>query len=161
MALDYKDEAAEMELYLESLLLIERLHRRFLDVLKSELERLGRTDVNSVQSLILYNIGDEDLTIGELTNRGYDLGSNVSYNVKKLVENEYLLQERSVHDRRSVRVRLSPKGQELRQRVHALFERHAGSLQRGAGLGAAQIAEMNGALKSLERYWDDHLRFRG
>src|SRR5690606_16006261 len=98
------------DLYREALLLIERLHRRFLDVLKAELDRLGRADVNNVQALILYNIGDDAITIGELTNRGYYLGSNVSYNVKKLVEAGYLEQERCAHDKRSVRVKLSEKG---------------------------------------------------
>ncbi len=72
--------------YLVSLKLIERLHRLLLDVIKDEFERLGRSDVNSVQALLLYNIGDAELTAGELTSRGYYLGSNVSYNLKKLVE---------------------------------------------------------------------------
>ena len=72
--------------YLVSLKLVERLHRLLLDVIKDEFERLGRTDVNSVQALLLYNIGDAELTAGELTSRGYYLGSNVSYNLKKLVD---------------------------------------------------------------------------
>ena len=92
--------------YYESIQLIERLHRHFLDVLKVELDKKGMQDINNVQSMILYNIGDDELTVGELTIRGYYLGSNVSYNVKKMVENGYLVQERSVHDKRSIRVRL-------------------------------------------------------
>ncbi len=36
--------------YLVSLKLIERLHRLLLDVIKDEFERLGRSDVNSVQA---------------------------------------------------------------------------------------------------------------
>mgnify|MGYP001324890555 CR=1 FL=1 len=99
--------------YLEAIQMIERLHRHFLDVLKVELERRGVPDINNVQSMILFNIGDDELTVGELTARGYYLGSNVSYNVKKMVENGYILQERSVHDKRSFRVRLSDKGIEL------------------------------------------------
>ena len=91
--------------YLETIRLIERLHRRFLDVIKTELDRLGIEDINNVQTLILSNISNEQLTVGELTARGYYLGSNVSYNVKKLVENGYLNQERSPHDRRMTRVR--------------------------------------------------------
>ena len=98
------------EQYLESIHLIERLHRQFLEVVKGELERQDIQDVNNVQAVILYNIGKDELTVGELTNRGYYLGSNVSYNVRKMVENNYLIQERSTHDRRSVRVRLSEKG---------------------------------------------------
>ena len=73
-------------LYLEALTLVERLHRRLLDVIKDEFDRRGRSDVNSVQALLLYNIAGKELTAGELRTRGYYLGSNVSYNVKKLVE---------------------------------------------------------------------------
>src|SRR5215213_2945439 len=72
--------------YLEVLHLVERLHRRLLDVIKDEFERRGRDDVNSVQALLLYNLGDKELTASELRTRGYYLGSNVSYNVKKLVD---------------------------------------------------------------------------
>ena len=100
--------------YYESIQLIERLHRHFLDVLKVELDKQHIQDINNVQSMILFNIGNDDLTVGELTIRGYYLGSNVSYNVKKMVENGYLEQERSVHDKRSVRVKLSEKGMNLK-----------------------------------------------
>jgi hypothetical protein len=72
--------------YLEALTLVERLHRRLLDVIKDEFDRRGSADINSVQALLLYNIGDKELTAGELRTRGYYLGSNVSYNLKKLVE---------------------------------------------------------------------------
>jgi DNA-binding MarR family transcriptional regulator len=95
------------EQYLVTTRLIERLHRRFLDVIKAELDRLSILDINNVQTLILFNISEDQLTVGELTRRGYYLGSNVSYNVKKLVENGYLIQKRSEHDRRETRVSLS------------------------------------------------------
>ena len=96
--------------YLEVIRLIERLHRQFLEVVKTELDLAGVEDINNIQALILFNIGQDEMTVGELTNRGYYLGSNVSYNVRKMVENGYLIQERSTHDRRSIRVRLSDKG---------------------------------------------------
>ena len=103
--------------YLEVISLIERLHRNFLEVVKLELEGLGIHDINNVQGMMLYNIGDAEMTVGELTLRGCYLGSNVSYNVKKMVENGYLVQERSLHDRRSIRVRLTEKGTTLRDQV--------------------------------------------
>src|SRR5882672_3117006 len=118
------------QVYTESILLIERLHRRFLDVVKTELDRLKIDDVNNVQTLILYNISSEQLTIGELTNRGYYLGSNVSYNVKKLVENDYLVQERAPHDKRSTRIRLSDKGMKLCRRIDELHQRNIDMLSR-------------------------------
>src|SRR3546814_5884749 len=98
-----REAAVVINEYLSSINLIERLHRQFLEVVKGELDRLGVQDINNVQALILYNIADDELTVGELTNRGYYLGSNVSYNVKKMVENDDLIQERSTHDRRSIR----------------------------------------------------------
>jgi DNA-binding MarR family transcriptional regulator len=96
-------------LYLESLTLVERLHRRLLDVIKDEFERRNRDDVNSVQALLLYNIGDAELSASELRTRGYYLGSNVSYNVKKLVELGFLHHARSRIDRRSVRIRMNER----------------------------------------------------
>lgn len=80
-----QDEAFRAE-YLQGLRLIERLHRLLLDVIKDEFDRQGGAELNSVQALLLYNIGEGELTAGELKTRGYYLGSNVSYNLKKLVE---------------------------------------------------------------------------
>ena len=102
--------------YLEVISLVERLHRQFLEVVKLELEGLRVHDINNVQAMMLFNIGDAEMTVGELTLRGCYLGSNVSYNVKKMVENGYLEHERSVHDRRSIHVRLTEKGGKLRDR---------------------------------------------
>lgn len=142
--------------YLESILLIERLHRRFLDVVKAELDRLKIDDINNVQTLILYNIGQEELTVGELTNRGYYLGSNVSYNVKKMVENGYLVQERSPHDKRSVRVKVSPKGLEVCKRMDELYMRHVDLLRR-KDPQLEELAHINGELIRLERFWTDNI----
>ncbi len=146
--------------YYESILLIERLHRHFLEVLKTELDRLGIQDINNVQCLILYNIGDDDLTVGELTARGYYLGSNVSYNVKKMVENGYLNQERSTHDRRSVRVRLSEKGLALRTRIGDMFERQVTTLDQ-AGFAPEELVACNETLHKLERFWSTSIDYSG
>jgi DNA-binding MarR family transcriptional regulator len=145
------------EIYIEAILLIERLHRRFLDVIKTELDRLKIEDINNIQTLILYNINTEQLTIGELTVRGYYLGSNVSYNVKKLVENNYLVQERSPHDKRSTRVKLSEKGLTLCQRIDELYHRNIDSLTRAGNPNAKALADTNVALKQLERFWTDYI----
>ncbi|MEE3625095.1 MarR family winged helix-turn-helix transcriptional regulator [Nitrospirillum sp. BR 11752] len=144
--------------YYDSILLIERLHRHFLEVLKVELDRQGVQDINNVQSLILYNIGEDELTVGELTARGYYLGSNVSYNVKKMHENGYLTQERSAHDRRSVRVRLSGKGIALRDKINTLFERQVGALGE-AGLSADELTKANDLMRKLERFWTSALDY--
>src|SRR5215510_6644767 len=118
--------------YLECISLIERLHRHFLEVVKLELEGLGIHDINNVQGLMLFNIGEAEMTVGELTLRGCYLGSNVSYNVKKMVENGYLAQQRSLHDRRSIHVRLTEKGIKLRDRLTAMHQRHAEMLPHAA-----------------------------
>ena len=138
--------------------LIERLHRCFLDVVKVELDRFGVQDINNVQSLILYNIGMDELTIGELTARGYYLGSNVSYNVKKMVENGYLAQERSQHDRRSTRVRLTSKGQALRTKLETMFSRQADALE-GTGLRVGDVETLNATLRRLEGFWSGNLAY--
>lgn len=142
--------------YIETILLIERLHRRFLDVIKTELDRLKIEDVNNVQTLILYNINNEQLTIGELTNRGYYLGSNVSYNVNQLVENGFLVKERSPHDKRSTRVKLSDKGLALCKRIDELYQRHVDSLKNG-NPDMNGLTTMNNTLHQLERFWTSYI----
>ena len=146
--------------YLVSLTLIERLHRLLLDVIKDEFERLGRTDVNSVQALLLYNIGDAELTAGELTSRGYYLGSNVSYNLKKLVDAGYIDHQRSTVDRRSVRVKLTEKGQEVCKLVNTLYQRQLKSLEQVGGIGSDDLEVLNKALIRLERFWTDQIRYQ-
>jgi DNA-binding MarR family transcriptional regulator len=146
--------------YFVSLKLIERLHRLLLDVIKDEFERLGRTDVNSVQALLLYNIGDAELTAGELTSRGYYLGSNVSYNLKKLVDAGYIDHQRSTVDRRSVRVKLTDKGQEICKLVNTLYQRQLKSLEQVGGIGSDDLEVLNKALIRLERFWTDQIRYQ-
>jgi DNA-binding MarR family transcriptional regulator len=146
--------------YLETLSLIERLHRQLLDVIKDELERRSELEINSVQALMLFNIGDQELTAGELRTRGHYLGSNVSYNLKKLVELGYIHHERSDADRRAVCIRLTDKGQSIRRMVTALFERHLGSLRPVGNLVWDDFQRMNGALRRLERFWLDQVRYR-
>jgi DNA-binding MarR family transcriptional regulator len=144
--------------YLDTIRLIERLHRRFLDVIKTELDRLGIEDINNVQTLILSNISSEQLTVGELTARGYYLGSNVSYNVKKLVENGYLNQERSPHDKRMTRVRVSGKGLELCTRIDELYQINANELEREV-INRDQLGSTNQVLNALERYWSNYITY--
>lgn len=146
--------------YLVSLKLVERLHRLLLDVIKDEFERLGRADVNSVQALLLYNIGDAELTAGELTSRGYYLGSNVSYNLKKLVDAGYIHHQRSTTDRRSVRVRLTDKGREVCKVVNSLYHRQLRSLEQVGGIGSDDLETLNKALIRLERFWTDQIRYQ-
>ena len=147
-------------LYLESLTMVERLHRRLLDVIKDEFERQGRNDINPVQALLLYNIGNTELTAGELRTRGYYLGSNVSYNLKKLVDQGYINHERSRVDRRSVRISLSEKGNQIAKVVDQLYERQVGSIEQVGGIKCDEFATLNKALQRLERFWTDQILYR-
>ena len=146
--------------YLEALSLVERLHRRLLDVIKDEFDRRDSGEVNSVQALLLYNIGDKELTASELRTRGYYLGSNVSYNVKKLVEMGYLHHARSRLDRRSVRISLTPKGKEVHQIVAQLYEKHAMTVENIGGVTCDEFRNLNTSLSRLERFWTDQIRYR-
>ena len=147
-------------LYLEALTLVERLHHRLLDVVKDDIERHGPGEINATQALLLYNLGDSELTAGELKSRGYYLGSNVSYNLKKLVAMGYISHQRSSTDRRSVRVSLTEKGKEVADMVGSLYERHTQSLQQVGGIELKDFEHLNKSLQRLERYWTDQIMYR-
>jgi DNA-binding MarR family transcriptional regulator len=146
--------------YYDSIQLIERLHRYFLDVVKTELDRKSILDINNVQAMILHNIGTDEMTVGELTLRGYYLGSNVSYNVKKMTENGYIAQERSVHDKRSIRVKLTEKGRDLHKVLDDMFERQEGKLIT-VGIENPDLVDFNATMKQLERFWASQTSFTG
>lgn len=145
--------------YLEALSLIERLHRLLLDVIKDEFERVGILEINAVQALLLFNIGENEVTAGELKSRGYYQGSNVSYNLKKLVDLGYMHHQRCEMDRRSVRVRLTEKGRNVRNLIDLLFERHAEGLEERGVIDLNRLDDTASSLKVMERYWSDQIRY--
>jgi len=148
-----------LDSYLENLSLVERLHRLLLDVIKDEFERVGVLEVNAVQALLLFNIGENEVTAGELKSRGYYQGSNVSYNLKKLVDMGYMHHQRCEIDRRSVRVRLTEEGRYIRNIVMDLFISQSGDLETRGILGIEKIEVVNAGLKRMERYWTDQIRY--
>ena len=143
--------------YLELLALIERLHRLLLDVVKDEFERLQIVELNPVQGLLLFNIGDKVVTAGELKTRGYYQGSNVSYNLKKLVSGGFVDHQRSTVDRRSVRVQLTDKGREVHNVVSELLRKQAQELV--GKLGSEELNELNADLRTIERFWAEAIRY--
>lgn len=153
------DESNFLTRYLETLSMIERLHRLLLDVIKDEFERLGIIDINAVQALLIFNIGDNEVTAGELKSRGYYQGSNVSYNLKKLVEAGYMHHQKCNIDRRAVRVRLTDKGRAIQRTVSELFDRHSQAMEEVTVLGDYRITDLNDALRRLERFWSDQIRY--
>lgn len=140
-------------LYFETITLIERLHHLFLDVIKIELDRLRLFDINNIQCFILYNVGKNEMTVGEISNRGYYLGSNVSYNLKKLVENGYFIQEKASHDKRASKVRLSEKGLKLYEKIDKVFTQQAANLKYN-GIVDQNLTETLKLLRKLESYWN-------
>lgn len=145
--------------YLELTRMIERLHRRYLDVVRAELNRLGIKDINAVQALLLNNIGHDEIIIRELIERGYYQGSNVSYNIKKLVDHGYIEQERDPHDKRSVRIRLTEKSQNLCAKLVEMEERNAAELD-SLGVSNESIDSVGETLRRLERLWSDFIHYR-
>ncbi len=139
--------------YIETVMLIEKLHRLHLDVIKYELDKLQIEDINNVQAMLLYNIGTGQVTIGELTNRGYYLGSNVSYNLKKMVSYNYITQEPSPHDRRSSRVRLSPKGLSLLEKIEVSISCQVEELVR-TGMTTETLRFTVKTLNDLGSFWE-------
>ena len=145
--------------YLESLQLLERMHRLMLDTIKDEFERLHRGDLTPVQAMILYNLGESEVSAGELRSRGMYQGSNVSYNLKKLVTMGYVHHERCDADRRSVRVRLTPEGQMVRDMVRGMFIRHAEDLAMSGVLEDPMLDLVNLQNRRIERYWTEQIRY--
>ena len=120
----------------------------------------GRSDVNSVQALLLYNIADKELTAGELRTRGYYLGSNVSYNVKKLVEMGFLHHARSRIARRALRISLTPKGRDVHDAVAGLYDKHVATVEQIGGISCDEFTKLNQSIARLERFWTDQVRYR-
>lgn len=154
------EELSVRDAYLAAIHLLERSHRRFLDAVKDELERLGHDEINNVQALLLFNLGEEELAPCELKARGYYLGSNVSYNLKKLLELGFIEQRKSTDDRRTVKVRLTDRGRAIVAGLEALIERHLASLSPIGGVSAEDLASVSRILRRLERYWTDQVLYR-
>jgi len=145
--------------YIETLAMLERLHRLMLDVIKDEFERLGILEINAVQALLLFNIAENEVTAGELKSRGYYQGSNVSYNLKKLVDLGFMHHQRSDIDRRSVRVRLTEKGLFVRATLTDLFARHSDILLRRSVMDGVVLDTINVSLKRMERFLTEQIRY--
>ena len=156
------DQTPVRPAYLEALTLVERLHRRLLDVIKDEFDRRGRADVNAVQALLLYNIADKELTAGELRTRGYYLGSNVSYNVKKLVESRLPAPFARSRARSSLGAHQPDRegrGRGPPPSSTALYEKHVTTVEQIGGIGNDEFAQPQPERSArLERFWTDQIK---
>ena len=145
--------------YVQLTRMIERLHRRFLDVLRFELERLHIDDISAPQALMLTKIEDRDISVRDIVERGYYLGSNASYNIRQMAQAGYVIQERSSHDRRSMRVRLTEKGKELCAKIAEFEDSHSKTL-RGDPSAMSEIESATETLRRIERTWSDYLSYQ-
>lgn len=141
-------------------MLVGRVHRRLLDIIEDELARHGRSDVNAVQALLLFNIGDQELSVSELHTRGGYTGTNVSYNVKKLIELGLISHQKSRVDRRSVRIRLTDEGRRVHDIVAAIYARQLATIEAIGGVSADQLETLNRTLQRLDRFWNDQILYR-
>lgn len=139
------------ENYYNTIIMIERMHRLFLDVLKNDLSKQRIRDINNIQAIIIYNVGHKKLSVGDLISHGYYQGSNVSYNLRKMVEGGYMLQCPNPHDRRVSDIELTEKGLEMYERIGKIFEEHSLSLQKN-NIDGESINKLIDTLDLIEKY---------
>lgn len=154
------DEGKELAIYKNSLALVERLHRQLLDVVKDDLDKCGHEELTPVQALLIYNISEHEWSAGELRARGCYLGSNVSYNLKKLHELKYVESKKSAYDKRQIKLRLTSSGCAVRDQLEATFARHAKTAAPVGGIDSSLLEGANKTLSRLERFWSDQIKFR-
>tara|TARA_R110002072_G_scaffold27401_24_gene89100 strand:+ start:5741 stop:6196 length:456 start_codon:yes stop_codon:yes gene_type:complete len=138
--------------------MIERLHRRMLDVIRFELEQAGVSDINPAQALMLTKIEGREVALRDIIDRGYYIGSNASYNIKQLAEADYVVQKRSDHDKRSVKVSLTKKGEELCKKLVDFNAAQASRLTQTKE-ATAQLGTTIEVLRTLESSWSEYLRY--
>jgi len=155
---DENPKVFRTEAHLDLVRTVERVHRRFLDLFRIDLGRLGIDDVSPSQVMMLFMIGSDELTVRDLIERGYYLGSNASYNLKRLVESGYVDRGVSERDRRSARIRLSEKGQKLCDAVQKIDGTYYHLVVRNPK-DARELETAIRALKRLEQAWSAALRY--
>lgn len=145
-------------MHLDLMRVIERMHRRHLDLLRADLMRHGVDDVSPAQVMMLFTIGTGDISVRNLIERGYYLGSNASYSLKRLIEAGYVQRTTSERDRRSARLRLSDKGLELCRLVRTVDQDYQVRLVRGQD----QAHDLNVTYRTLvrlEQEWTQAVRY--
>lgn len=157
---DAPDLAPELAEYHGLARLIERIHRRFHDVVRAGLLKHGIDDIGPVQALMVMLIGDDEPSVRDLMERGYYLGTNASYSLKILVDAGYIERGASQRDRRTARLRLSEKGRKLRVDLTEMERTQAAILVRNEE-EAADLKAAYRTLRRLDRIWGDMVRYAG
>lgn len=145
--------------YIELSRAAERVHRRFLDVLRTQLGRHGIRELNTIQALLLANIGEESLSMRELVDRGHYQPSIVSYHIRKLGDLGYLNLERSSYDKRAVDISITDKARHVIARIGEI-ERLLGTGVPGDSIPAEDLRQASRTLLAIEELWSDFIRQR-
>lgn len=153
------DFEVQVASYKDALSLVERLHRQLLDVVKDDLDRTGHEELTPVQALLIYNIGKEEWSAGELRSKGCYLGSNVSYNLKKLHELKYVESKKSPYDKRQIKLRLTENGRAVCDQLEKMFVRQAKNLTPTGGIEHNSLVGASKTLQRLERFWSDQIKY--
>lgn len=144
--------ATELSIYLDALAAVRHMHQRLFDVLKDELDRSGHNIKNAVQALLLYRLGDQELSFRDVSRRGCYLGTNASYSLRMLAEAGLIHQEPSRLDRRGVRISLTSKGFAVCDSVERLFQKHIRGLRQSNVVSGQELADVNAVLRRLDVY---------
>jgi DNA-binding MarR family transcriptional regulator len=155
---DRADAPAIDPVYSEATRLCERLHRRYLDIVRLALSRAGDDAITPVQALMLVDVGDGEVELRDLLDRGYYLSTTATYNLRKLAECGYVEQTRSQRDRRMSRIRLTRRGQELRDRLESLDSERCQAFLDRPGM-AEKLETAVEVLRELERSFFDYRRY--
>ncbi|WP_236042555.1 MarR family winged helix-turn-helix transcriptional regulator [Roseibium aggregatum] len=138
--------------HFELVRVIERMYRRYLDRLRVDLSRIGADDISPSHAMLLFTIGDDDLSVRDLMDRGHYLGSNASYSLKQLVQSGYVDRSASARDRRSARIRLTDKGKQLCKAITSADEVNQNQIVRSEQDRRA-LEETISMLRRLEVVW--------
>jgi DNA-binding MarR family transcriptional regulator len=137
----------------------EKNYRLFLDIIKQELDVIGAVDINAIQAFILMNINDNVVTIGEVITRGYYIGSNASYNIKKMTANNYVQQTQSDFDKRAAYLKLTKKGLVLCEKLYDSVNNYLKIFETSMGSNFS-IDQCVETMKKIEHFWKDALMRR-
>ncbi|MEP9375619.1 MarR family transcriptional regulator [Aquabacter sp. CN5-332] len=144
--------------HLELARVIERIHRRYCDLLRVELTRLGIDDISPPQVMLLFTIGADELSVRDLLERGHYLGSNASYYLKQLADADYIHRTASARDRRSARIRLAEKGRALCDTIRSIDEAYHRLIARDDD-EVQELTTTFHMLRRLEVVWTTTMRY--
>ncbi|MBP1884572.1 MarR family transcriptional regulator [Sinorhizobium mexicanum] len=153
-----RDADGPLITYFELARVMERASRRFSGLLRTELSKIGVDDIGPAQAMVLLAIGEAELSVGELLDRGYYMGSNISYYLKQLGDGDYIDRIASQRDKRSARIRLSEKGRKL----CASLREAARSYERALTHGEQDRQNLETAFQTLHRLelvWGNAARY--